>query len=183
MKNIHTHIEIIRRYVINAKTSRALEELGSLSSTYFDKERKNDIVTLHSEYNRLKREEELGFGYYNKELNRINATILSILDGFEIQIPKEDTREKSEVEERFELLEKNIEIILDLQYSQLNGYYSSFKRSKLWFDLEEKSKEAFDSIAIAESEDNLDNYSFIMEELKNILILELQVKLFVPFRD
>lgn len=185
MNNTKLHIETIRRYITNAQEDKAFNELLDLVSRKFP-DRKNEAILLCSDYNSHSRNRHLGIGEFAKGKNRIILGLLEMLDNLEAMVPETPDQNPASADfniyEKLNLLEKNIQLILDIQYNQTNGNYLSFRNSSLWKDLEKESRELFEEIYLSEREMNLDNHAYVRANLAKVLEIEFNNKLFDPFR-
>lgn len=182
--NIRLKINTIRRLIGIAQIEESFEVLIDfvvrIKSVY-----KNEVIVLYSEYNSLIKKENLGIGEFNDKKNRIILSILKILDSIE----KEEKNSRSEhldngeIEQKVDLLEKNIDLLLNEIIYTKNKWFISLKNSSHWNNLLPNTIDCLESNNIALNDRNLDNYYYVVEKYLKAVKNEFYVKIFHPFRD
>ena len=112
----HSIVESIRLFVMKAQTNKAIDELYHFCNQNNILEFRDQIVLLSSSLNEIKKSELLGLGQYVKEKNRINLSLLQIIQKLDDQIINQEkiiTSTSNQNEQILSLENKNLKLFLN----------------------------------------------------------------------
>lgn len=181
-------IETLQLYVMKAETGRALDELFRLLKEKNIKEYLNQVMILSSSFQEIEKNERLGLGKFIEDKNRINLALIKIIEALEnahldMLDPDDIPEPEKEIQDRLARMESKLDFILSQIEKQDDYLYLGLKSSVLWKNLEKETQDIITSANILEKEGKLDNYSDVIGMYIEAVRIELQRKIFEPFRD
>ncbi|MDW7692843.1 hypothetical protein R9C00_11080 [Flammeovirgaceae bacterium SG7u.111] len=177
-------VETIRLFVMQAQTSKAIDELYQFCSEHNLTEFIDNLVLLSSNLAEIKNSEILGLGSYVEEKNRINLALLQMIKKLDQQLANQEKLLSSATKqnESLGLVESKVDFIM--RHIEINDdiAYYSFSKSKLWNLLEPSSQDDFINAHIIEKEANQELYAKAIILYLHPILTELDSKFFSKFK-
>ncbi|NUQ26136.1 MAG: hypothetical protein HUU34_19470 [Saprospiraceae bacterium] len=181
-------MEYIRQLVIHGQLEQGLEELIKIGrENKFAKQ--NDLLLLLTNYNNLQRESKLGLDDHSAKINGIIRTTFTYIDEMEIAFagvlkPVETDKDtETRILDQLRQLSGKVELLLNFMGQMRNPLFENFRRSRLWNLLDGQSRNHLMTAVALENNETLDDFSPVVTEYGKALENELNVKIFLPFRE
>lgn len=181
-------MEYIRQFVIDGQLEQALKELVKIGQQN-KYARLTDLRVLLTDYNTLKRESKLGLGEHSEQTNRIISATFDYIDEMDVlfagQVNLVETDKTAEalILEQLQQLTGKVELLLNFMGQMRNPLFENFRRSRLWNLLDGQSRNHLMTAVALENNETLDDFSPVVTEYGKALENELNVKIFLPFRE
>lgn len=181
-------MEYIRQFVIDGQLEQALKELVKIGQQN-KYARLTDLRVLLTDYNTLKRESKLGLGEHSEQTNRIISATFDYIDEMDVlfagQVNLVETDKTAEalILEQLQQLTGKVELLLNFMGRMRNPLFENFRRSRLWNLLDGQSRNHLMTAVALENNETLDDFSPVVTEYGKALENELNVKIFLPFRE
>ncbi|MEL7119448.1 MAG: hypothetical protein AAFO07_08410 [Bacteroidota bacterium] len=178
-------IELLRRFIINTKTDKALEGLLKLIDKSETK-MYNQVLLLYADYNAINEKMNLGLGNYSTDKNRINLALLEVLSSLEqsASFELEEVESSSQTEflkNKLIELESKVELILELVEKLNESILSKFLKEKVFKLLKPQTQNHLISLVAVEKESH--DYNFLISGCYKILELEFGQSVFFPLKE
>lgn len=167
---------------MNADTGKAIDELYQLLTKKDSKELLNQVILLSARFKIITQNETLGLSSHFEEKNKINLSLLKLLERIDEDEPTAEEENKEFSQQNLSSISNKIDFILENfeKYNDLVFY--GFKNSPFWSALEDKSRDLINSAIIAEKEMNSLNFSEAIQYYFDASRIELESKIFSSFK-